>query len=156
MFDGVRYQNKIRVNLEFINSKKSGLGIPLPKGKIRVYKEDTDGALEFIGEDQIDHTPSDEKVRIFLGNAFDLVGERIKKSSKKVSARAREESYEISLRNHKKEAVEILVVEHLYGDWNITGRSHTFRKKDARTAEFKIPVPANGETTLTYTVVFQW
>jgi hypothetical protein len=156
IFDGARYRNNIRVNLEFINSKKDGLGIPLPEGKIRVYKEDTDHALEFIGEDWIDHTPSDEKVRIYLGNAFDLVGERIQKASRKISTRAREDSYEISLRNHKGEAAEIVVVEHLYGDWNITEKSHAFRKKDAYTAEFKVPVPAKGETTVTYTVVFQW
>ena len=155
-YDGARNDNEVRVQLEFKNSKQDGLGLPLPQGKIRVYKEDVDDALEFIGEDRIDHTPVDEKVRIFLGNAFDVVGERIQKSLKKISSRSREEEYEISLRNHKEEDIEVVVVEHLYGDWEIIKRSHPFMKKDARTAEFILKVPARGETTLAYTVVLRW
>lgn len=156
LYDGAQYGEKVRVQLEFKNSKKDGLGMPLPKGKIRVYKEDTDGSLEFIGEDMIDHTPSDEKVRIYLGNAFDLVGERVQKATRKISNRSREEDYEIKLRNHKKEAVEIVVSERFWGDWKLTKNSLPFMQKDSRTAEFKIPVPADGETILTYTVLLTW
>jgi len=104
----------------------------------------------------IDHTPVDEKVRIFLGNAFDIVGERVQKSTKKISDRAREQEIEISLRNHKEEDVEIVVVEHFYGDWKISKNSHPFVKKDARTAEFTIAVIARGKVTLTYTVTNRW
>lgn len=156
VYDGLSYGTKVRVYVEFKNSKKDGLGIPLPKGKIRVYKEDADGALEFVGEDLIDHTPVDEKVRVFLGNAFDLVGERVQKSSRKISDRAREDDVEIFLKNHKKEDVEIIVVERMYGDWEIRRRSHAFVKKNAWTAEFRIPIPAGGEATLTYTAMIQW
>lgn len=156
IYDGARYGKKVGVHLEFRNSKARGLGLPLPKGKIRVYKEDVDRALEFIGEDQIDHTPIDEKVRIFMGHAFDLVGERIQKSSKKISKRTRVEEIEISLRNHKKEAVVIVVVEHFRGDWNIETSSYPFIKKDAYTAEFKIEVQARGEAELNFTVTIQW
>ena len=156
IFDGQRYEKKVRVHVEFKNSKRGGLGLPLPKGKIRVYKEDTDGALEFVGEDEIDHTPVDERVRVFLGNAFDLVGERVAKSSNRISDRAREEEIEISLRNHKKESVEIVVVERFYGDWKIERSSYPFVKKDATTAEWKVRIPAQGEATLTYTVMIQW
>ncbi len=154
--DGSRYGKKVRVHLEFKNSEKDGLGIPLPQGKIRVYKEDVDHALEFVGEDLIDHTPVDEKVRIFLGNAFDLVGERVQKSSKKISDRVYEREIEVSLRNRKEEDVEIVVVEHFYGDWKISNNSHSFVKKDAWTAEFPIAVPARGEVTLSYTATIQW
>jgi len=156
LYDGASNGEKVRVQLEFKNSKKDGLGMPLPKGKIRVYKEDTDGSLEFVGEDMIDHTPLDEKVRIYLGNAFDLVGERVQKSTSQLSNRSREEEYEITLRNHKKEAVEIVVSERFWGNWKLLKNSSSFTKKDARTAEFKIPVPANGEAVLAYTVLLSW
>ena len=156
IYDGARYQNKVRVNVEFKNSKSSGLGMPLPKGTVRVYKSDSDGSFEFIGEDQIDHTPKDEKVRIFLGNAFDLTGERSQKSVRKVSDRAREESYEIKLRNHKQEAVTITITEHLWGDWTITAHSHDFIKKNATTLEFQVTVPKDGEAVVTYTSLFRY
>lgn len=156
LYDGSKFDKKVRVHLEFRNSKKDGLGLPLPKGKIRVYKEDVDEALEFVGEDQIDHTPVDEKVRIFLGNAFDLVGERVQKSSKRISDRGREDEVEISLRNHKEEDVEIVVVEHFFGDWRISQNSHPFTKKDARTVEFKVKVAAKGKVSINYTVTIRW
>ena len=154
--DGARHGKKVRVNLEFQNTQEAGLGIPLPQGKVRVYKEDVDKSLEFIGEDLIDHTPKDEKVRIFLGNAFDLVGERKKISHHKIGDKAREETYEIKLRNHKKEMVEIVVVEHFWGEWSITNSSYRYDKKDAYTVEFRIPVAKDGESVLKYTVRFEW
>jgi hypothetical protein len=147
-YDGQRYQDKVRVNVEFKNSKQTGLGMPLPKGKIRVYKEDTDGALEFIGEDEIDHTPKDEEVRIFLGNAFDLVGERTVKESRKISNRSREETIEVTLRNHKEEDVIIRVAEHYWGDWRILEKTHDPVKQDADKAEFDVKVPAGGEAVM--------
>ncbi len=155
-YDGARYGKKVRVTLEFQNSRKAGLGIPLPKGKVRVYKEDVDKSLEFIGEDLIDHTPKDEKVRIFLGNAFDIVGERKKVSYHKIGERAREESWEIRLRNHKKEKVEVMVIEHFWGEWKITESNYRYTKKDAYTVEFKIPVAQDGESVLKYTIRVEW
>ena len=156
LFDGQRYQNKVRVNVEFKNSKQAGLGMPLPKGKIRVYKEDTDGALEFIGEDQIDHTPKDEDVRIFLGNAFDLVGERTVKESRKISSRSREETIEVTLRNHKEEDVIFRVVERFWGDWRIIEKTHDPVKQDARKAEFDVKVPADEEVIMRIKVFMKY
>jgi hypothetical protein len=156
LYDGIREGTKVKVNLEFENSKKNGLGIPLPQGKLRVYKRDQDQSLEFVGEDLIDHTAKDEKVRVFLGNAFDVVGERRQTELKKITDRSREETYEIKLRNHKENAIEVLAVEHLWGDWKITQSTHEYRKKDTRTVEFPLPVPKDGETILTYTVRFRW
>jgi hypothetical protein len=153
-YDGARYQDKVRVELEFKNSESAGLGIPLPEGKIRVYKEDVDKALEFVGEDKIDHAPKDEKVRVFLGNAFDIVGERQKSDFKKISDEITDESYQIKLRNHKEEIVEVVVVEHLYAytEWEIRESSHTYEKKDANTIEFKIQLAPDLEVMLNYTV----
>lgn len=156
IYDGAQEGTKVKVNLEFKNSKKNGLGIPLPEGKLRVYKRDQDQSLEFVGEDLIDHTPIDEKVRVFLGNAFDVVGERRQTELNKITDRSREETYEIKLRNHKENAIEVLALEHLWGDWKITKSTHEYRKKDARTVEFPLPVPKDGETILTYTVRFRW
>jgi hypothetical protein len=153
-YDGAKYQDKVRVELEFKNSRAAGLGMPLPEGKIRVYKEDVDKALEFVGEDRIDHTPKDEKVRVFLGNAFDIVGERQKSDFKKIGDDITDESYQIKLRNHKEEKVEVVVVEHLYAytEWEIRESSYTYEKKDASTIEFMIQLAPDQEVVINYTV----
>jgi hypothetical protein len=153
-YDGARDEKSVKVELEFKNSEADGLGMPLPKGKIRVYKADVDKSLEFVGEDLIDHTPKDEKVRVFLGNAFDIVGERKRTDFKQISKDVTEESYEIKLRNHKEEAVEVVVVEHLYfyTNWEITESNFKYEKKDAGTIEFKIPLAKDEEKIINYTV----
>jgi len=154
-YNGKRDKQKVRVNIELRNSKANGLGMPLPKGKIRVYKTDVDKSQEFIGEDLIDHTPKDEKLRVYLGNAFDIVGERIVKDVKKIGRRSRQETVGITLRNHKEEAVTVTVIENLWGDWEFVGPTPTILKKDAYKVEFKVVVPANGETAIEYTVLFK-
>ncbi len=151
-YDGARDEKKVKVKLEFANSKEAGLGLALPKGKVRVYKRDVDEALEFIGEDRIDHTPKDEEVRLRLGDAFDVIGERKVTGHRKISKRVTEETVEIVLRNHKEEAITVLVIEHLWGDWEILTSSMEYRKKDARTVEFDVPVKKDGETKVEYTV----
>jgi len=150
-------EQKVKVKIEIINSQKNNLGMPLPKGKVKVYKKDTDGSLQFIGEDQIDHTPKDEKIRLYLGNAFDVVGER-KRIDYKTYGRTADETIEISLRNHKKESIEVTVVEHLwrYLNWDITSKTHEFNKKDAQIIEFNIPVNADSEVKLKYTIHYWW
>jgi len=154
-YNGQRDKQKVRVNIELQNSKTNGLGMPLPKGKIRVYKTDVDKSQEFIGEDLIDHTPKDEKLRVYLGNAFDIVGERIVKDVKKIGRRSRQETVEITLRNHKTEDVSITVIENLWGDWEFIGQTPRILKKDAYKVEFEITVPADGEKTFEYTVLFK-
>ena len=154
-YNGQRDQKKVRVNLEFKNSQKSGLGIPLPKGKIRVYKKSSKGSQEFIGEDNIDHTPKDEKVRIYLGNAFDIVGERVVKSVKDIGRNSRQEQIEITLKNHKDEDVTITVIEQYWGDWMINSKLPAIKKKNARNLEFDVKVPANGQAYTEFTVLFK-
>ncbi|MEW5700772.1 MAG: DUF4139 domain-containing protein [Candidatus Zixiibacteriota bacterium] len=151
-YDGARDGAKVRVTMEFTNSQAAGLGMPLPAGTIRVMKADTDGSWEFVGEDRIDHTPKDEKLRPFLGYAFDIVGERTQMDRQQISPRVYDERFEIKLRNHKTAAVTIVVVEHFWGDWSISESSHTATKKDARTAEWRIPVAPDAESVLTFTV----
>ena len=143
---------KVGVFVEIDNRKENNLGIPLPKGTVRVYKHDKEKSLQFVGEDSIDHTPKDEKVRIKLGDAFDVVGSRKQTDWKKIASDTYEASFEISLRNHKKEDVVVKVVEPIPGDWKMLSSSHEYKKTEAFTAEFTIPVPKDKETKLTYRV----
>jgi hypothetical protein len=151
---------KVDIYLEFDNDKKSGMGIPLPAGRVRVYKKDeADGSLELIGEDRIDHTPRDEKVRLKLGSAFDVVGER-KQTDFKANYDGHEitESFEIKIRNHKDEDVEVLVKEVLFrwSNWNIEKKSQDFTKDNDHTIYFPVKVKKNAETVVTYTVKYTW
>lgn len=156
---GTQSNTKVSVMREFKNSKENHLGIPLPKGRLRFYRKDSDGQLEFTGENEIDHTPRDETIRVTTGNSFDLVGER-KRTDFKVDTNNHElnESFEIKLRNHKKVPTEIRVVEHLNrcDTWEITNKSENFRKKDSHTVEFPIEVKPDEEKVLTYTVHYTW
>ncbi len=157
---GQTENKKILVQREFVNAETNQLGIALPKGKLRFYRRDTDGQLQFVGENEIDHTPRNETVRVTTGNAFDLVGER-KQTSFHVDTGDKwlDESFEIKLRNRKKDQpVEIRVVEHLYrwSNWEITKHSDDFMKKDSQTIEFRIPVKPDEERTVTYSVHYSW
>jgi len=151
---------KILVQREFKNAETNQLGIALPKGKLRFYRRDSDGQLQFVGENEIDHTPRNETVRVTTGNAFDLVGERKATNFRTDSAEKWiDETFEIKLRNRKHDApVEIRVVEHLYrwSNWEIKAKSDEFTKKDAQTIEFRIPVKPDEERTVTYTVHYSW
>jgi hypothetical protein len=157
---GGQSNKKVDVYLEFHNDKQYGLGVPLPAGRIRVSKLDaSDGSLEFIGEDRIDHTPKDEEVRVKLGSAFDVVGER-KQTDFSVDNKAQwmEEQFEIKLRNHKEQPVHVLVKENLYrwSNWKILSKTHEFVKEDARTISFPVDVPKDGETSVRYRVRYTW
>lgn len=123
---------------------------------MRMYKEDSASDLQFIGEDRIDHTATDEDVRLYLGNAFDVVAERKMMDSRKITKRVHEEDYEITLRNHKDEDVVIRVVEHFYGYWTIMETTHEFEKKDAGRINISVPVEAEGETVVKYTVRYEY
>ncbi len=156
---GTQSNPKVWVMEEFKNAEVNHLGIALPKGKLRFYRRDTDGHLEFVGENVIDHTPKDETLRIFTGNSFDVVGERKRTNYRVDSARNwMDESFEIRVRNHKKEAVTVRVVEHLYRwtNWKLTEQSHESRKMDAQTVEFPVTIAPDGEQVITYTVHYSW
>jgi len=143
---------KVAVYLEVKNSKENRLGLPLPKGKVRVYKADRSGSQQFIGEDWIDHTPKDEKVKIKMGNAFDLVGERTQKEFRKLGGGLYEVEWEISLRNHKDAPQTVTVIEPVPGDWQVMSSSHAYEKIEAHTLKYQIPVPKDGATKVAYRV----
>jgi hypothetical protein len=156
---GTQSNKKVRVMREFVNAETNKLGMPLPKGKLRFYRRNDDGQLEFTGEDMIDHTPRNETVRVTTGNSFDIVGERKQTNFRADSGdKWLDESFEIKLRNRKKEPVEIRVVEHLYrwNNWDITQKSDDFKKTDAQTIEFRAQLKPDEEKTLTYTVHYSW
>ena len=156
---GTESNPKVWVMREFVNSQANHLGMPLPKGRVRFYRRNDDGQVEFTGENVIDHTPGDETVRVYTGNAFDLTGERRRVDYKlDTSSRFASEWFEIKVRNHKKEPVNVRVVEHLYRwiTWEIPAKSDPFTKKDSQTIEFPISIPPDGEKTVTYTVHYTW
>ena len=148
--------HKVNVVLEVKNSKENHMGMPLPKGTIRVYKLDDTGSQQFVGEDTIDHTPKDEKVRLYVGDAFDVVGDYKRTNYEKISNRVIEESFEVKIRNHKETPVEVNVVDHVWSDWKVTKSSHQFTKKDAHTIEFPVKIPKDGEAVVTYTIRTTW
>ena len=150
---GVPVSNqKVAVYFEVKNSRENRLGLPLPKGKVRVYKADASGSQQFIGEDWIDHTPKDESVKIKMGNAFDLVGERTQKDFKKIAPNLYEVEWEIALRNHKSESQMVTVIEPVPGDWQVLASSYSYEKIQAHTLKYQIPVPKEGAAKLTYRV----
>jgi hypothetical protein len=152
----IQSNQKVGVYLDFLNSEDNQLGVPLPRGVVRVYKADSQGAQQFIGEDRIDHTPRDERVRIKMGEAFDVVGDRRQMEYRVISGCVSESAWEITLRNHKDEAAEVQIVEPVGGDWEILSSSHEWNKMDAFTFSYTVTVPARDETTVEYRVRVKW
>jgi hypothetical protein len=156
---GEQSNAKVGVYVAFRNDEKSGLGMPLPKGKMRVYKKDDDGREQFVGEDQLDHTPKDEEVRIYLGNAFDVVGSRAQTDFRTLSSgHVVEETIEIKLRNHKKGEAEVMVYEHpwRWNQWDVVKTSTPYEKVDQTTIRFPVKIGADKEKTVTYTIRYTW
>ncbi|HEX3177528.1 MAG TPA: DUF4139 domain-containing protein [Methylomirabilota bacterium] len=143
---------KVGVYLELRNTREQGLGVPLPKGKIRVYKADASGSQQLIGEDWIDHTPKDEKLKIKMGDAFDVVGERTQRDFRKIASNVYEVEWEIALRNHKSDEQTVTVVEPVPGDWQVLTASHAWDKPEAHTLRFAVAVPKDGAAKLVYRV----
>ncbi len=146
---------KLGVFVEFDNKDSEHLGMPLPKGVIRVYKKDSSGNAQFVGEDSIDHTPKNEKVRLKLGDAFDVTADKKQTDFKKLAGDSRynyvfESAFEVILKNAKKEAVTVTVQEPIPGDWKIVRESHPHEKATSNTAVWHISVPAEGRATLSY------
>ena len=156
---GQNKQPDVAIYREFKNSEENGLGVALPAGKARFYRMDSDGQLEFTGENTIDHTPKNETIRVYLGNAFDLVGERTRTDFYQHPSRDLiRETFTIEIRNRSEEEVTVQVVEPLYrwSNWEIQKPSHEFEKTDAQTIEFPITVAPDGTKTVTYTVEYSW
>ena len=157
---GASSSRSVDVFLEFRNDRANGLGVPLPAGRIRVSQlDDADGSLEFIGEDRIGHTPRDERVRIKLGTAFDVVGER-RQIDFTIDTRARwlEEEIELKVRNRKNETAEVTIVESLFrtAQWKIVKQSQESNKLDARQIQFVTKLPKDGEAVVRYRVRYTW
>jgi hypothetical protein len=149
-------KQKIGVFLEIENAKKNNLGMPLPKGTVRVYKEDNDGSLQFIGEDRIDHTPKDEKFKIKIGEAFDVVGERVQTDYKRLGDNLFEVAFEVSLRNHKKEDIKVLVEEPIPGDWEMLSNTHPYEKVNAHLIRLDVPLAKDKEVKVRYRIRFKY
>jgi hypothetical protein len=156
---GMQSNPNVWVMQEFANDSENNLGMPLPKGRVRFYRRDESGQLEFTGENQIDHTPKGELLRLYTGNAFDLTGERHRLDYRLDSrGRSVDETFEIKVRNHKTTASEVRVVEHLYrwSNWEIIRNSDPFTKVDSQTVAFTVQIPADGERVINYQVHYSW
>jgi hypothetical protein len=153
---GSPLKDPVQVFYKFKNEEKSGLGIPLPAGNMRVYQKDSKGGLLFIGEDHIDHTPKDEFVTVKIGNAFDIVAERKQTDYKKIADRVHEMEFEITLRNHKDTPIAVEVNEPIGGDWEMLSSTYPAKKTEAFAAQFEVPVKPNGESVLRYRVRVHW
>ena len=153
---GAPLKDPVQVFYKFKNEEKSGLGIPLPGGNVRVYQKDSKGGLLFIGEDHIDHTPKDEFVTVKIGNAFDVVAERKQTDFKKIASNVYEMEFEITLRNHKDVPVNVEVNEPIGGDWEILNSTYPAKKTEAFAAQFNVPVKPNGESVLKYRSRVHW
>jgi len=151
--DWQRNKSKPKVTLIFRNEEKNGLGMPLPKGKVRVYKEGPDGGLEFVGEDRIDHTPRDEIVKVTTGKSFDIVGER-KLIDEERHKGYYEKEYEVRVRNHKDEEIEVVVAESFWGDWTMLDSTIGWEKISNELVEWRITLKPDEEKIFTYRVMF--
>jgi hypothetical protein len=149
---GAAIKEKVGVYMQFRNSERNKLGMPLPAGTVRLYKQDSSGQQQFIGEDRIDHTPKDEDVRVKVGDAFDIIAERKQTDYKVISSTVYEYAYEIKIRNHKQGPVTVIVNEPIGGDWEMLSSSYKAEKTAAFAAQFKVPVEKDGEAKLTYRV----
>ncbi len=151
-YDGATDGDQVKVRVEFENAAASGLGMPLPEGVVRVFQRDKDESLELAGEDRIKHTPKNETIRVAMGSAFDIAPERKQIDYRQISSKVVEASYEITLRNHKTQAVDVTVTEHAGGQWEITQSSVPAKKIDSRTFEFTVRCEPEKPVTIAYTV----
>ena len=153
---GAPFKDPVQVHLKFKNSEANSLGQPLPAGTVRVYQGDSKGRVQFIGEDTIDHTPKDEQLDLHIGDAFDVVEERKQTDFKAYGSNTYEMEYQVTLRNHKPDAIAVEVNEPIGGDWTMLDSNYKYEKTAAFAAQFKVPVAANGESVLKYRVRVHW
>jgi hypothetical protein len=149
---GAPLKDVVQVFYQFKNEAKSGLGMPMPSGTVRVYQADSKGGIQFVGEDRIDHTPKDEMLKLKIGNAFDVVAERKQVDFQKIASNVYEVEFEIVLRNHKPTPITVEVNEPIGGTWRIVRSTHDATKTDAWAAQFNVPVGMDGTATLNYRV----
>jgi hypothetical protein len=147
---------KPQVRVEFINSKENNLGMPMPKGNVKVYQRDKSGSVQMLGEDQIDHTPKDERISLVVGRSFDVVAERKRTNFQRLGPNACREVFEIEVRNRKETSETVLVWERHWGDWKVTEKNMDFKKLDSQTMEFTLDLKAGESQKIVYTVETRW
>src|SRR6266404_1608532 len=153
---GSPIKDNVMVFYKFKNEEKSGLGMPMPAGNVRVYQKDSKGNILFVGEDRIDHTPKDEALNIHIGNAFDVISERKQTDYKRVDTHLWEMEFEITLRNHKDSPITVEINEPIGGDWEMLTSSYKYTKTAAWAAQFNVPVASKGTSVLKYRIRAHW
>jgi hypothetical protein len=142
----------VQAHLKFKNSEGNSLGVPLPAGTVRVYQADSNGRMQFVGEDSISHTPKDEELNLYIGNAFDVIAERKQTDFQNLGRDVYESAFQITIRNHKKEAVTVDVNEPVTGEWTVLHSNYKYEKTSAFSIRFRVPVAADGQSVLNYRV----
>ena len=153
---GAPLKDAVQVYYQFRNEQKTGLGLPMPAGVVRVYQADAKGGVQFVGEDRIGHTPKDESLKLKIGNAFDVVCERTQTDFRRIDSHSHEVEFQITLRNHKNTAIDVEVNEPIGGTWRMLRSSHEWTKTAAWAAQFRVAVPADGRAVLTYRARFEY
>lgn len=151
-----RSGTNVEVTVEFENKQTNNMGMPLPEGIVRVMKKDKDGSMEFVGEDRIKHTPRDETITLKVGDAFDMLGERVVTDQRNLGPHSSQQTVEITLKNRKDTDETIEIIEQLGTNWDITRNSHDYKKKDAQSIVFPVKVKARSEQKVTYTVIYSY
>lgn len=145
------------VAIQFSNARLAGLGSQLPAGVMRVYMRDQAGDPKFVGENSIGHTPAGSELSIKTGDAFDVTSQATLVSEEKVSKTRSRYAMKYLIRNARPEAVTVELRQGgLWRDGEVKAESLKSRRIDARTLGWSVPVPANGETVLTFTVETGW
>src|SRR6202158_822115 len=153
---GSPLKDPVMVYYKFKNEEKTGLGIPLPAGNVRVYQKDSKGGILFAGEDRIDHTPKDETVSIHIGDALDVVAEHKQTDYKSISSHVWEMEFEVTIRNHKEGPITVEVNEPIGGDWEMLSSTYKYTKTAAFAAQFNVPVAKDGKAVLKYRIRAHW
>jgi hypothetical protein len=142
----------VQAHLKFKNSEANSLGVPLPEGVVRVYQADSQGRMQFVGEDRIAHTPKDEELNLYIGNAFDVTAERKQTDFQRLGNNVFETAFQVTIRNHKKEAITVDVNEPITGTWTVLQSNYKYEKTSAFSLRFHVPVGADGQSVLNYRV----
>jgi hypothetical protein len=149
---GQSTKEPVQAHLKFKNSENNSLGVPLPAGTVRVYQADSKGRMQFVGEDRISHTPKDETLNLYIGNAFDVTAERKQADFQRLGKNVYESAFQITIRNHKKEGITVDVNEPVSGTWTVLQSNYKYEKTSAFSIRFQVPVAADGQSVLNYRV----
>ena len=148
-------EEPLEVQLTLSNMEKNGLGISLPGGKVEIYSYTQKTGLEYIGADNMGQVPKGQSTKLTSGRAFDVIGNR-KVLNYDRQRKSEEAVIEIGITNNRTESVDILLIEHINGDWIIKDESLNYKKEDASTIHFPLTLSSGEVKNVYYTYRKEW